>query len=447
MKVNKEKVKHKKHYKKRKINEKNELNDESILNNINISEQNELKQNDSKEEKETNQSTTNQKRKFKKKNKIFLGKKRKLIYYKRHSLQYNEYYKSTKGEEKINFDINNLSTITFLNQNLIKGRFVGLLQNEKNDNDIIIETNNVDNPNYCRYIVYDTKTFKQKLSFIENVNGTLNLLYENYAAFVSDDNIKIYYFSKNNTNYDIFQKIILPDELKNSVLFLFKFIYEDNFYFFNKIFNLSKDNKLLIYKYNKEEKENENDFSIKGRTFVEDFILTLDFEFIWFSQKNNNELVFFYELEFNFKFTIFDLSKMKIIEQKIIKLNDLKYIKVSCYSDNIISNRFLPLSTHNLLYIIDIVRCQISSIKELDIIEYFKIYNDDTLWTIESLGGNIYNNILFLREYKINIETHELIKIGERKIFKTHFITDNIAFINNKKIMLSLYGKQFLMFK
>ena len=125
---------------------------------------------------------------------------------------------------------------------------------------------------------------------------------------------------------------------------------------------------------------------------------------------------------------------MKIIEQKIIKLNDLKYIKVSCYSCKIISNRFLLLSTHNLLYIIDII-------------EYFKIYNDDTLWTIESLGGNIYNNILLLREYKINIETHELIKIGERKIFKTHFITDNIAFINNKKIMLSLYGKQFLMFK
>jgi hypothetical protein len=225
--------------------------------------------------------------------KTYLGKKRKLIHYKRHSLQYNELNR-LYNQDELSLNVNNLNTMINLNPNYIKGRFAGLLENEQNDNDLILELNNPDNPKYNRYTVYDTKKFKPKLTFLELNSGVLYLLFKGYAAFVINDAIKIYFFSKNNTCYDIFQRITLPDELKDSVLFLFKFVYDDDFYFFNKVFSLKKENKILLYKYNKKEKENENDFVIMVRPFVEYIYLELNFEFIWFAQKNNNELLFFY---------------------------------------------------------------------------------------------------------------------------------------------------------
>ena len=182
--------------------------------------------------------------------KTFLGKKRKLIYYKRHSLQYNELNRLYNPDE-LSLNINNFDTMINLNPNFIKGRFAGLLENEQNDNDLILELNNPDNPKYNRYTVYDTKKFKPKLTFLELSSGILYLLFKGYAAFVINDAIKIYHFSKNNTCYDIYQRITLPDELQDSVLFLFKFVYDDDFYFFNKVFSLKKDNKILLYKYNK----------------------------------------------------------------------------------------------------------------------------------------------------------------------------------------------------
>ena len=130
-------------------------------------------------------------------------------------------------------NINTLYTFTNLNPKLIKGRFAGLLANEENDNDIIIEMNNTDNPVYSRYAIFETKKFGIKLSFLDLSSGTLYLLFKGYAAFLTDEFIKIYFFSHNNTSYDIFQKIYLPDELRNSVLFLFKYVHDDNFYFFN----------------------------------------------------------------------------------------------------------------------------------------------------------------------------------------------------------------------
>jgi len=71
-----------------------------------------------------------------------------------------------------------------------------------------------------------------------------------------------------------------------------KFIYNDNYYFFYKLFSLSKENKLLLFKLNKDEKD-EKDYATSGKTFIEDKTLDLDHELIWFSQKNNNELSFF----------------------------------------------------------------------------------------------------------------------------------------------------------
>ena len=98
--------------------------------------------------------------------KTFLGKKRKLIYYKRHSLQYNELNRLYNPDE-LSLNINNFDTMINLNPNFIKGRFAGLLENEQNDNDLILELNNPDNPKYNRYTVYDTKKFKPKLTFLE----------------------------------------------------------------------------------------------------------------------------------------------------------------------------------------------------------------------------------------------------------------------------------------
>ena len=379
--------------------------------------------------------------------KTFLGKKRKLIYYKRHSLQYNELNRLYNPDE-LSLNINNFDTMINLNPNFIKGRFAGLLENEQNDNDLILELNNPDNPKYNRYTVYDTKKFKPKLTFLELSSGILYLLFKGYAAFVINDAIKIYHFSKNNTCYDIYQRITLPDELQDSVLFLFKFVYDDDFYFFNKVFSLKKDNKILLYKYNKKEKENENDFAIMGRPFVEYIYLELNFEFIWFAQKNNCELLFFYEDNFNFIIYVYDISKMQVVNQKTIKLNNLNYVKIANYSDKVIDNKYLPLSNHNLLYFIDTNQCQISAIKELDVIEYFKLCDDNTLWTIESTKyKNSKNDIFYLRQYKIIKDTQELVKVGERKIYKTSFITDNIALINNKKILLFKKGKKLILFK
>ena len=383
----------------------------------------------------------------KKKQKTFLGKKRKLINYKKHSLEYNALNRLYSKDE-ISFNINNIHTMININPNVVQGRYAGILPNDENDNDLIVEINNTDNPKYNKYIIYDTKKFKMKLSFIELSSGMLYLLFKGYAAFVTNDSIKIYFFSNNNTNFDIFQRITLSDDLKESILFLFKFTYDDDFYFFNKKFGLSKNNKILLYKYNKQEKENENDFAIKGRTFVEYIYLDLNFEFIWFSQKSNNELLFFYEENFEFQIYIYDISKLEVINQKRIKLNNLNYIKVANYSDNVINNRYLPLSIHNLLYIIDTSFCQISAIKLLDVIEQFKLCDDNTLWTIESINNkSTKKDIFYLRQYKIINDTIELVKIGERLIYKTDFITENIIHINNKKLLLFKRGKKLILFK
>ena len=381
----------------------------------------------------------------KKRQTSFLGKKRKLIYYKRHSLQYNESDKLYNKDE-ILLNINTLYTFTNLNPKLIQGRFAGLLVNEENDNDIIIEMNNPDNPKYSRYAIYETKKFGIKLSFLDLNSGILYLLFKGYAAFLTDEFIKIYFFSNNNTSYDIFQKIFLPDELKNSVLFLFKYVHDGDFYFFNKVFSLQQNNKILLYKYNKDEKENENDYAISGKPFVEYIYLDFDFEFIWFAQKNDNELLFFYENDFTFKITVYDISKFQVIQQKTIKLNNLNSVKIASYANKVVNNRYLPLSIQNLLYIIDTNNCQISTITELDIVEYFTTCDDNTLWTIESKNHNFNNDILYLRQYKINIGTQELIKIGERKIYKTSYITDNIVHLNNKKLLLFESQKKLILF-
>jgi hypothetical protein len=92
-------------------------------------------------------------------------------------------------------------------------------------------------------------------------------------------------------------------------------------------------------------------------------------------------------------------------------------------------------------------------VKELDIIEYFNVFNDNTLWTIEScektiiLDNNKKREIssLYVRQYKIDIEMQELIKIGERKINRNYSLINKIVQINNKKVVLFVEGKKLIL--
>ena len=94
-----------------------------------------------------NNTSENEEINNKKKSKIFLGKKRKLIDYKIHSLQYNALNRLYNKDE-ISFNINNLFSMININPNLVQGRFAGLLPNDENDNDLIVEINNDINPKY-----------------------------------------------------------------------------------------------------------------------------------------------------------------------------------------------------------------------------------------------------------------------------------------------------------
>ena len=446
------------------INEDEEEQNINNKNNINIlkEEENEiiLESQEHHSDKETNstdkQNNNSESQKNEpKKNKKLLGKKRHLIYYKRHSLIYNELDKLyNKNELEIN--INSLYTYTNLNPETIKGNFIGVLNNnkDKQNPDFIIEIHyQDDNPNYNHFVIYNSKNFQKKLSFLENSAGNLYLLYNGYATFFYNDSIKIYFFSKNNTQFDIFQKIMLPDELNNTILFPFKFKHNNNFYFFYKMFCLNKNNKILLYKFNKSEQKNKKDFAIRGKPFIEDQTINLDFEFIWFAQKNNNELLFFYELNYIFKIFCFDLSEMKITQRKIFTLNYLKYAKIAQYSDEVINKRFLVLTNHNILYMMDTNLWQIYVVKEHDVIEYFKIFNDNTLWTIESCQKSLTvdNNkkktttFMYVRQYKISEKTQEIIKIGERKLSQYYSIINNIAQLGNKKVVLFVEGKKLIM--
>ena len=441
----------------------NEENQDDLINGkeeIEFSETKSSNNSFNKENIKTDEIDNNSENKLKedeiKKERYLLGKKRRLISYKQHSLEYNELNKLLNKEE-IELNINSLYSCTNINPSEIKGNFIGILyaDNNKEDNskcDFVIEINNKDSVNYNHFIVYSSKTFQKKLSFLENIGGQMYILYKGYALFYYEDSIKIYHFSNNNTKFDIFQKIFLPEELKHTILFFFKFIHNDNYYFFYKLFSLNKENKLLLYKLNKDEKKDEKDYAISGKTFIEDKTLDLDLEFIWFAQKNNNELLFFYQVNDFFKINCFDLSTNKITQTKKFTLYTPSIIKIANYPDNIINNRFLVLSLHNLLYIIDTKIWDILVVKELDIIEHFNVFNDNTLWTIESCEKtiNLDNNkkrtisSLYARQYKINIEMQELIKIGERKINGNYSLVSKIVQINNKKVVLFVEGKKLI---
>ena len=384
--------------------------------------------------------------------KIFLGKKRLLKNYKTHSLIYNELKKLLNESDDINLNINTLNAVTNINPSIIKGNFIGFINN---NNDILIETKTQNNSNLSTYIIYDTKnSFNKKLQFTENSRGHFFLLNRIYGACLLDTYIKIYYFYDKSTKYDIVQRIELPENQHYRVLFPFSFTYNNDLYFYLKPFSLREDNEILFYKLKKEDKNNNE---IKYNPFIESIILELNFAFVWFVQKNNTELLFFYEKDFNFIITSYNFETSSIIHTQTFKLNYIKHSKIANYPNEIISGKYLPLSIDNMLYIIDVENWQISSVKELDTVQIFKVFHDDTFWTIESKDKEILmeNNkkklkeIFYVRQYKLHSITQELIKIGERKFNNNESYTrvDNILELNNNKVILFMGNRKIKMFK
>lgn len=380
-----------------------------------------------------------------------LGKKRKLQDYKSHSLlESSSKTFIEKTHISLSLNINSLSIFTHINPSLMKGNFKGLFTN----GDLLIEQQNPTDPSLSNYIVYSNKTFTKKLSFIEDSSGIFYLLKKkDFGAFNCKDYVKIYKFLENNTNVEIIQKIMLPDDLLNKPLFLFEFTHNEDYYFFLKIFGLQSFNELLLFKLNNS--LDINNF-YKKEYFKEDISLLLNFPFIWFVQKNNNELLFFYELNSIFYINCFDFPTQKVTHSHKFSIFIPINSKIANYPDKIINKDFLFLTNDNLIYVIDTKNYQISTIKEEDIIEFIKVFNDNTIWTIEKNENEFYykmeknkkikKNFFYLRQYLLCMKTQELIKIGERKIRQLNFIKDLVQ-LSNDKVLFFVSKNKIKMFR
>ena len=154
----------------------NEENQDDLINGkeeIEFSETKSSNNSFNKENIKTDEIDNNSENKLKedeiKKERYLLGKKRRLISYKQHSLEYNELYKLLNKEE-IELNINSLYSCTNINPSEIKGNFIGILyaDNNKEDNskcDFVIEINNKDSVNYNHFIVYSSKTFQKNFHY------------------------------------------------------------------------------------------------------------------------------------------------------------------------------------------------------------------------------------------------------------------------------------------
>ena len=133
-------------------------------------------------------------KKIKKKKVKCLGKKRRYKSYKTHSLTYNKLGNLLKAK-KIKLNINSINEYTKINENIMKGNFIGALPN----NDFLTE--NYDENNYFtyKYTIYSNKSFKPKLIFFEEKGGKFFLIGKNYGGYFTIKYIKIYIFYKNNT--------------------------------------------------------------------------------------------------------------------------------------------------------------------------------------------------------------------------------------------------------
>ena len=374
------------------------------------------------------------KKKQKKKHK-FLGKKRKLINYKFHSLKYNELYNLIQ-KENIKLDINKINQYTKINENIIKGDFIGLFPN----GDFLIESNDPYGPLMLKYIIYDYKLVN-KVSFKEKRGGKYFLIGRNYGGFFTISFIKIYLFLENNTKYEIIQKIIFNENFPHDVIFPFSFTNNDNLYFFLKLFTYDKT-KITLYKLTEKKIFNDNNEKIDKKLFEESGILAIDFIFTWFTQKNNNELLFFKEEDDIFDLIVYNFEEKKIKNQKKFNLIKLEKSTVANYTNKVIHEKYLIYTNENLLFLIDVEKMEITSIKELNKIQLLYISNDDIIWTVEYECK--YENINddkrkkcefhYLKEYILDKNSLELIKIGERPM-TNHYVKNVIQLVNNKVLL------------
>ena len=175
--------------------------------------------------------------------------------------------------------------------------------------------------------------------------------------------------------------------------------------------------------------------------------LSFDFTFIWFAQKNNNELLFFKEDEDIFNLIVYNFEDNKIINQKNINLIKVMNSKVSNYVNKVINNKYLLYTNDCFLYIIDVDKMEIISIKELDnILNIFIV--DDIIWTVEykKLNNQKFtkHGYNYLNQYLLDSNSLELLKMGERamtnKFVKYIYPLNNynkiLLFVEKRKIEL-----------
>lgn len=373
------------------------------------------------------------KRQQKKRHK-FLGKKRKLINYKSHSLKYNELWKFVK-EENIKSDINKINQYIKLNENIIKGDFIGSFPR----GDFLVESNDPFEPIMLKYIIYD-HNFIIKTSFKEKRGGKFFLIGRNYGGYFNTSFIKIYLFLENNTKYEIIQKIIFDENFPHDVIFPFSFTNNDNLYFFLKLFTYDNA-KITLYKLTEKKLFNDNNEAIDKKLFEGSEILKIDFIFTWFTQKNNNELLFFKEEDDIFDLIVYNFEEKKIINQKKFNLIKLEKSTVANYTNKVIHEKYLIYTNENFLFLIDVEKMEITSIKELSRIQFFYISNDDIIWTVEyeCKFENINNKrkkcqYHYLKEYLLDKNSLELIQIGERPM-TNNYVKNIIQLVNNKILL------------
>ena len=361
----------------------------------------------------------------------FLGKKRKLKDYKTHSLVYNELGNLLNGKN-IKSNINTFNEYIKISENIIKGDFIGSFSN----GDFLTERNDPNNPLNLQYSIY-SQSFKQKNIFIENRGGKFFLIGNNYGGYFNITFIKIYLFFNNNTQYKIIQKIIFPENFPHDVIFPFRFTHNNDIYFFLKYFSY-ENSKITLYKLI--EKNTLNDG--KNKIFEESEVLSLDFPFIWFAQKNNNELLFFKEEEDIFELIVYNFEEKKVINHRKINLIKLVNPRVANYVNKVLYNKYLLYSNENILFIIDVDNMEIKSVVELNNIFLINISDDNIIWTIERKNKYEYLNNQKRKKYQYNYLIQyildknylELIKIGERPIVNN--FVKNIFPLNNEKILL-----------
>jgi len=361
----------------------------------------------------------------------FLGKKRKLKDYKTHSLVYNELGNLLNGKN-IKSNINTFNEYIKISENIIKGDFIGSFSN----GDFLIEKNDPNNPLNLQYTIY-SQSFKQKNIFIENRGWKFFLIGNNYGGYFNITFIKIYLFFNNNTQYKIIQKIIFPENFPHDVIFPFRFTHNNDIYFFLKYFSY-ENSKITLYKLI--EKNTLNDG--KNKIFEESEVLSLDFPFIWFAQKNNNELLFFKEEEDIFELIVYNFEEKKVINHRKINLIKLVNPRVANYVNKVLYNKYLLYSNENILFIIDVDNMEIKSVLELNNIFLINISDDNIIWTIERRNKYEYLNnhkrkkyqYNYLIQYILDKNYLELIKIGERPIVNN--FVKHIFPLNNEKILL-----------